>query len=59
MTTDNIIANEALFVCFVGGNVRKQINTNGRANYIPVFLSEVGKVLSEGDKKVDTALLRV
>lgn len=47
------------YSCFVGGNVRKQINTNRRANYIPVFLSEVGKVLSEGDKKVDVALLRV
>ena len=47
------------YSCFVGGNVRKQINTNRNANYIPVFLSEVGKVLSEGDKKVDIALLRV
>lgn len=47
------------YSCFVGGNVRKQVNSNRRANYIPVFLSEVGKVLLEGDKKVDTALLRV
>ena len=55
----DIPINFHVYSCFVGGNVRKQINTNRRANYIPVFLSEVGKVLSEGDKKVDTALLRV
>jgi len=55
----DVPSNFNTYSCFVGGNVRKQINTNRRANYIPVFLSEVGKVLSEGDKKVDIALLRV
>lgn len=47
------------YACFVGGNIRKAVNANGRANYIPVFLSEVGNILKTGDKKVDVALLKV
>ena len=47
------------YSCFVGANVRKSINANGRANYIPVFLSEIYQVLTSGEKKVDVALLRV
>lgn len=48
-----------LYSCFVGGNVRKAINENERANYIPVFLSEIYHVLSSGDHKVDVALLKI
>lgn len=48
-----------MYSCFVGANVRKAINTNGRANYIPVFLSEIYQLLTHGDRKVDVALLKV
>lgn len=47
------------YSCFVGGNVRKAINDNYRANYIPIFLSDVYKVATYGDLSVDVALLRV
>ncbi|MBV6646308.1 MAG: acetyl-CoA hydrolase/transferase family protein [Cyclobacteriaceae bacterium] len=45
--------------CFVGANIRKQINANGNANYIPVFLSEIHQVLKHGNKKPDVALIKV
>jgi len=48
-----------LYSCFVGANVRKAINENERANYIPVFLSEIYQVLQSGSHKVDVAMLKV
>jgi len=47
------------YSCFVGGNIRKLINASSKANYIPVFLSEIYQLLEEGERKVDVALLRV
>jgi len=47
------------YSCFVGGNVRKMINTSSKANYIPVFLSEIFQMLEYGEKKIDVALLKV
>lgn len=47
------------FSCFVGANVRKAINNNGRSNYIPIFLSAIHEVLEAGDLKVDVALIKV
>jgi len=47
------------YSCFVGANIRKLINSNGNANYIPVFLSQVYEVLSDGDLKVDLAMIKV
>ncbi len=47
------------YSCFVGANIRKAVNANGRANYIPVFLSEIYQILTNGARKVDVALLRV
>lgn len=43
---------------FVGANVREAVN-DGRADYTPVFLSQVPALLREGILKVDVALLMV
>ncbi len=47
------------YSCFVGGNVRKLINDSTRANYIPVFLSEIYQLLEDGDREIQVALLKV
>lgn len=47
------------YSCFVGGNVRKMVNGSTKANYIPVFLSEIYQLLEDGDRKIDVALLKV
>ncbi len=43
---------------FVGGNVRAAVN-EGRADYTPVFLSEIPWFISSGPLRVDVALLQV
>lgn len=43
---------------FVGGNVRAAVN-EGRADYTPVFLSEIPWFISAGPLRVDVALLQV
>ena len=43
---------------FVGGNVREAVN-NGRADYIPIFLSEVESLFESGEMPVDVALIQV
>ncbi len=47
------------YSCFVGANIRKLINSNGNANYIPVFLSEIYQILSRGELKSDVAIIKV
>jgi len=43
---------------FIGGNVRKAIN-EGRADYTPVFLSEIEQLFESGDMPLDVALIHV
>ncbi|MEA2528454.1 MAG: hypothetical protein QOG89_98 [Thermomicrobiales bacterium] len=43
---------------FVGSNVREAVNA-GRADYTPVFLSEVPRLIAEGTLALDVALLQV
>jgi acyl-CoA hydrolase len=43
---------------FVGKNVRQAVN-DGRADFTPVFLSEVPALLSDGRMPIDVALLQV
>jgi len=47
------------YSCFVGANIRKEVNMNGNVNYIPIFLSEIHQILKAGQLKVDVALLQV
>ncbi|MGI9103192.1 MAG: acetyl-CoA hydrolase/transferase family protein [Terriglobales bacterium] len=43
---------------FIGGNVRKAVN-EGRADYTPVFLSEIEGLIESGQLGVDVALVQV
>src|SRR5689334_13949860 len=43
---------------FIGGNVRAAVN-DGRADYTPVFLSEVEGLFETGEMPVDVALIQV
>lgn len=43
---------------FVGGNIRKAVN-EGRANYIPMFLSEIPVVFRNGLVPIDVAMITV
>jgi acetyl-CoA hydrolase len=43
---------------FVGANAREAVNT-GRADYVPVFLSEVPGLFRDGTLPVDVALIQV
>ena len=43
---------------FIGGNIRECINS-GRGEFIPVFLSEVPKVIRSGKVRIDTAIIQV
>ena len=45
--------------CFVGANIRKEINSSSKLNYVPIFLSEIHQIIRAGDLKIDVALLRV
>jgi acyl-CoA hydrolase len=43
---------------FIGGNVRQAVN-EGRADYTPVFLSEIEGLIESGQLGVDVALIQV
>jgi 4-hydroxybutyrate CoA-transferase len=43
---------------FIGKNVRDAVN-EGRADFVPVFLSEISKLFYSGDMKIDVALIHV
>jgi 4-hydroxybutyrate CoA-transferase len=43
---------------FVGSNVREAVN-DGRADYVPVFLSEIPRLIADGTLPVDVALIQV
>jgi acyl-CoA hydrolase len=44
--------------CFVGGNVRKAVNTN-QGDYIPIFLSEIGLLFRRNILPLDVAIVQV
>lgn len=52
--------NEAFHLnsCFVGGNVRKSVNTP-QADYVPVFLSEISRLFYDGYLPIDVAIVQV
>ena len=43
---------------FIGGNVREAVN-DGRADYTPVFLSEIEALIDSGQLRMDVALIQV
>jgi len=44
--------------CFVGGNVRKAVNTN-QGDYIPIFLSEIQLLFRKNILPLDVAIIQV
>lgn len=47
-----------LHSCFVGGNVRKSVNTPN-ADYIPIFLSDIHRLFYTGVFPIDVAIVQV
>ncbi|MCV6630171.1 MAG: 4-hydroxybutyrate CoA-transferase [Flavobacteriaceae bacterium] len=47
-----------LFSCFVGGNVRKGVNSN-QGDYIPIFLSEIHWLFRRNIMPIDVAFIQV
>ncbi|MFO7916340.1 MAG: GNAT family N-acetyltransferase [Candidatus Krumholzibacteriales bacterium] len=43
---------------FIGPNVRNAVN-EGRAEYTPIFLSELPKLISSGQMKIDVAFIQI
>ncbi len=43
---------------FVGGNVREAVN-DGRADYTPIFLSEIEALFESGEMPIDVAFIQV
>jgi len=43
---------------FIGGNVRQAVN-DGRADYTPIFLSQVEELFENGEMSIDVALIQV
>ncbi len=43
---------------FIGSNIRKAVN-EGRAEYIPIFLSEIPYLIESGEMPVDVCMLQV
>ncbi|MDP5071198.1 MAG: 4-hydroxybutyrate CoA-transferase, partial [Congregibacter sp.] len=45
--------------CFFAGRETRKLINEGRADYVPMFLSEIPKLFRKGEQRVDTALIQV
>ena len=45
--------------CFFAGKATRELINAGRADYVPLFLSELPKLFRKGEQRVDTALVQV
>ena len=45
--------------CFFAGRETRRLINEGRADYVPLFLSELPKLFRRGEQRVDTALIQV
>ncbi|MFT7286016.1 MAG: acyl-CoA hydrolase [Halieaceae bacterium] len=45
--------------CFFAGRETRKLINQGRADYVPIFLSELPKLFRKGEQRVDTALVQV
>ncbi|QIB67592.1 acetyl-CoA hydrolase/transferase family protein [Kineobactrum salinum] len=45
--------------CFFAGQVTRELINQGRADYVPISLSEIPKLFRRGDARIDTALVQV
>ncbi len=55
---DEYAENFVISAFFVGANIRKAVQC-GRANYIPIFLSEIPRLFTRGIMPLDVALVHV
>jgi acyl-CoA hydrolase len=58
------VTNEALdghlrHRCFFAGKETRKLINQGRADYVPIFLSELPKLFRKGEQQVDTVLVQV
>jgi acyl-CoA hydrolase len=45
--------------CFFAGKTTRELINQGRADYVPMFLSEIPKLFRKGEQRVDTVLVQV
>ncbi|EED35588.1 4-hydroxybutyrate coenzyme A transferase [Luminiphilus syltensis NOR5-1B] len=45
--------------CFFAGRETRRLINQGRADYVPMFLSEIPKLFRKGEQRVDTVLVQV
>ena len=45
--------------CFFAGKATRELINQDRADYVPMFLSEIPKLFRRGEQRVDTALVQV
>ena len=45
--------------CFFAGKATRELINQGRADYVPMFLSEIPKLFRRAEQRVDTALIQV
>ena len=45
--------------CFFAGRETRKLINEGRADYVPAFLSEIPKLFRKGEQRIDTALVQV
>jgi len=57
--TQESLAGHLRHRCFFAGRETRRLINDGRADYVPMFLSEIPKVFRRGDQRVDTALVQV
>ncbi len=57
--TDESLQGHLRHRCFFAGRETRKLINQGRADYVPMFLSEVPKLFRKGEQRVDTALVQV
>lgn len=57
--TQESLAGHLRHRCFFAGRETRKLINQGRADYVPMFLSEIPKLLRRGEQRVDTALVQV
>lgn len=57
--TDAALEGHIRHRCFFAGRETRRLINEGRADYVPMFLSEIPKHFRSGERQVDTALVQV
>jgi acyl-CoA hydrolase len=57
--TDEALQGHLRHRCFFAGRETRKLINQGRADYVPMFLSEIPKLFRKGEQRVDTVLVQV